>query len=105
MTYTFLTSGSGRTVTLGNQTIVFKRGVPRNFAYQTTLMAYLVQALRALGKEQVGETELTQIRKLIRMEPKQVQLHQDLTLVPVWMRKILSPIMKKGNETGILDKQ
>lgn len=105
MTYTFLTSGSGRTVTLGNQTIVFKRGVPRNFAYQTTLMAYLVQALRALGKEQVGETELAQIRKLIRMEPKQVQLHQDLTLVPVWMRKILSPIMKKGNETGILDKQ
>ncbi len=105
MTYTFLTSGSGRTVSLGNQTIVFKRGVPRNFVYQTPLMAYLVQALRALGKAYIGETELAQIRKLIRMEPKQVQLRQDLTLVPVWMRKILSPMIKKGNETDILDKQ
>ena len=106
MTYTFLTSGSGRTIYLGTQRIVFKRGVPRNFAYQTLLMAYLVQALRTLGKDNVGETELSQIRKLIRMEPEQEKLRQDLMLVPVWMRKILSPIiLKKDNETGPLDKQ
>ena len=97
MNYSFLAVSSGRTIKLGNQTIVFKRGVPRNFAYQTTLMAYLVQAFKALGKDNVGETQLTQIRKLIR---------QDLMLVPVWMRKILSPIiLKKGNETETLDKQ
>ena len=106
MTYTFLTNGSGRTINLGNQTIVFKRGVPRNFAYSTTLMAYLVQALRALGKDNVGEAELSQIRKLIRMEPEQDKLSQDLMMVPVWMRKLLSPIViKKSNETDILDKQ
>ena len=106
MTYTFLTSGSGRTIYLGTQRIVFKRGVPRNFAYQTLLMAYLVQALRTLGKDNVGKTELSQIRKLIRMEPEQEKLRQDLMLVPVWMRKILSPIiLKKDNETGPLDKQ
>lgn len=104
MTYTFLTSGSGRTINLGNQSIVFKRGVPRNFAYQTSLMAYLVQALRALGKDGVGETEIAQIRKLIRMEPNQQKLKEDLAQVPAWMRKILSPIIKK-NETDILDKQ
>jgi hypothetical protein len=69
-------------------------------------MAYLVQALRALGKDNVGETELVQIRKLIRKEPKQDKLRQDLMLVPVWMRKILSPIiLKKDNETDPLDKQ
>ncbi len=106
MTYTFLTSGSGRTIYLGTQRIVFKRGVPRNFAYQTLLMAYLVQALRTLGKDNVGKTELSQIRKLIRMEPEQEKLRQDLMLVPVWMRKILSPIiLKKDNETDPLDKQ
>ena len=106
MTYTFLTNGSSRTINLGNQTIVFKRGVPRNFAYSTTLMAYLVQALRALGKDNVGEAELSQIRKLIRMEPEQDKLSQDLMMVPVWMRKLLSPIViKKSNETDILDKQ
>ena len=106
MTYTFLTNGSGRTINLGTQSMVFKRGVPRNFAYQTILMAYLVQALRALGKDNVGETELVQIRKLIRKEPKQDKLRQDLMLVPVWMRKILSLIIwKKDNETDPLDKQ
>ena len=69
-------------------------------------MAYLVQALKALGKDNVGETELTQIRKLIRKEPEQDKLRQDLMLVPIWMRKILSPIIKKnGNETDTLDKQ
>ena len=105
MTYTFLTNGSGRTINLGNQTIVFKRGVPRNFAYKTTLMAYLVQALRALGKDNVGETELSQIRKLIRMEPEQDKLRQDLMMVPIWMRKMISPIIiKRGNETNTLDK-
>ena len=106
MTYTFLTNGSGRTINLGTQSMVFKRGVPRNFAYQTILMAYLVQALRALGKDNVGETELVQIRKLIRKEPKQDKLRQDLMLVPVWMRKILSPIiLKKDNEADPLDIQ
>lgn len=106
MSYTFLAISSGRTINLGNQTIVFKRGVPRNFAYQTTLMAYLVQALKALGKDNIGETELTQIRKLIRKEPEQDKLRQDLMMVPVWMRKLLSPIiLKKGNETDTLDKQ
>lgn len=106
MNYSFLAVSSGRTIKLGNQTIVFKRGVPRNFAYQTTLMAYLVQALKALGKDNVGETELTQIRKLIRQEPEQDKLRQDLMLVPIWMRKLLSPIiLKKGNETETLDKQ
>jgi hypothetical protein len=69
-------------------------------------MAYLVQALRTLGKDNVGKTELSQIRKLIRMEPEQEKLRQDLMLVPVWMRKILSPIiLKKDNETDPLDKQ
>ena len=102
----FLAVSSGRTIKLGNQTIVFKRGVPRNFAYQTTLMAYLVQALKALGKDNVGETELAQIRKLIRQEPEQDKLRQDLMMVPIWMRKLLSPIMlKKGNEAETLDKQ
>lgn len=106
MNYSFLAVSSGRTIKLGNQTIVFKRGVSRNFAYQTTLMAYLVQALKALGKDNVGETELTQIRKLIRQEPEQDKLRQDLMLVPIWMRKLLSPIiLKKGNETETLDKQ
>ena len=49
--YTYLTSGSGRVLTLGNRTIELKRSVPKNFAFQTVLAALLVQALRTLGQK------------------------------------------------------
>ena len=62
--YTYLTSGSGRVLTLGNRTIELKRSVPKNFAFQTVLAALLVQALRTLGQKNVGNQELSTIRKL-----------------------------------------
>ena len=51
--YTYLTSGSGRVLTLGNRTIELKRSVPKNFVFQTVLAALLVQALRTLGQKNV----------------------------------------------------
>jgi len=59
--YTFLTTGSARNVKLGNRSIVFKRSVPRNFVYKTKLMAYIVQALRALGEKNVDDTILNRL--------------------------------------------
>lgn len=59
--YTYLTSGSGRVLTLGNRTIELKRSVPKNFAFQTVLAALLVQALRTLGQKNVGNQELSTI--------------------------------------------
>ena len=37
--------------------VVLKRGVPKNFCYGTRLISLLVQALKALKKENVGESE------------------------------------------------
>lgn len=95
MNYTFVTNGSARKIKIDNRLLIFKRGVPRNFVYKTRLMAYLVQALKALGKEHVDNEEINQINNLIMKEPDKESLHQDLVLTPAWMRKILSPLIKK----------
>ena len=39
------------------RSVVLKRGVPKNFCYGTRLISLLVQALKALKKENVGESE------------------------------------------------
>lgn len=82
-------------MTLGNRTIELKRSVPKNFAFQTVLAALLVQALRTLGQKNVGNQELSTIRKLVNEEEHKDLFVQDLTLMPVWMRKLITDIIDK----------
>ena len=102
--YTYLTSGSGRVLTLGNRTIELKRSVPKNFAFQTVLAALLVQALRTLGQKNVGNQELSTIRKLVNEEEHKDLFVQDLTLMPVWMRKLITDIIDKNEHYDTLVK-
>lgn len=53
MTHSFLTTGSARTLYLGDRKVILKRAVPRNFAYSTQLIPLLVQALKSLGVRSV----------------------------------------------------
>ena len=57
MNYTYLTTGSQRTVKLTNRQVVLKRGVPKNFWYEPRLIALLVQALKTLKQENVGQED------------------------------------------------
>ena len=102
--YTYLTSGSGRVLTLGNRTIVLKRSVPKNFAFRTMLAALLVQALRTLGQKNVGDQELATIRKLANEETHKDLFIQDLALMPVWMRKLITDIIDKNERYDTLVK-
>lgn len=102
--YTYLTSGSGRTLTLGNRTIVLQRSVPKNFAFKTMLAALLVQALRTLGQKNIGEQELSIIRRLIKEEKYKKLFIEDLDLMPAWMRKMTKNIMNKNDHHDTLDK-
>ena len=58
MNTSFLTSGSSRTLSLGNRTVTLTHGAPKNFAYKGKLMPELVQALRS-----IGENNLTKLPK------------------------------------------
>lgn len=98
--YTYLTTGSERTVKLVNQQVVLKRGVPKNFCYRTSLIAFMVQALKALKQENVGQEELQTIRLLITKEPDKDTLVKDVDMMPVWMKRIIKPMLKYNEDDG-----
>lgn len=93
MNYTYLTTGSERTIKLSNRNVILKRGVPKNFCYSTRLISLLVQALKALKKENVGQEELQTIRQLISKEPDKATLMGDVDMMPAWMKRIVKPIL------------
>lgn len=93
MSYCYLTTGSARKITIDNVKVTFKRSVPKNFSFKTRLVALLVQALRAMGEENVGETESAQIRYLIKQEPDKDALHSDVQMMPEWMKRIVKPML------------
>ncbi len=93
MNYTFLTTGSERTINLSNRKVVLKRGVPKNFCYKTRLISLLVQALKALKKENVGEEELSIIQQLVSKEIDKDSLIKDVDMMPAWMKRIIKPML------------
>ena len=94
MDYTYITTGSERTIKLTNCKIKLKRGVPKNFCYETRLIGLLVQALKALKQENVGDDELRVIRELITKEPDKDALAKDVDMMPAWMKCIVKPMLK-----------
>ena len=93
MNYTFLTTGSERTIIISNRKVVLKRGVPKNFCYRTRLISLLVQALKALKKENIGEGELNIIRQLVSKETDRETLIKDVDMMPAWMKRIIKPML------------
>lgn len=93
MNYTFLTTGSERTIIISNRKVVLKRGVPKNLCYSTRLISLLVQALKALKKGNIGEGELNIIRQLISKETDKETLIKDVDMMPAWMKRIIKPML------------
>ncbi|MBE6309694.1 MAG: hypothetical protein E7080_01390 [Bacteroidales bacterium] len=93
MNYTYLTTGSERTINLSNRKVVFKRGVPKNFCYGTRLISLLVQALKALKKENVGEEEINIIQQLVSKETDKETLVKDVDMMPAWMKRVIKPML------------
>jgi hypothetical protein len=93
MNYTYLTSGSDRKIKLCDRSVILKRGVPKNFCYESRLISLLVQALRSLKKENVGQEEIQTIRQLVSKESDKQTLLKDVDLMPIWMRRIVKPMI------------
>ena len=90
----FLTSGTPRTLKLGNRIVTLKHGVPKNFAYKGELMPELVQALRNIGEENITEEIEKRIAKLLTETPETQTIEHDLQLAPVWIRQIIKRNIK-----------
>ena len=87
--YTFLTTGSGRKLRLGNVTVELRRSVPRNFAFRTKLVSLLVQALKSLGFGNISDSDIHVIRSLFANEQNKRALISDISLMPAWMKSLI----------------
>ena len=98
--YTYLTTGSERTVKLSDRQVILKRGVPKNFCYGTRLAALLVQALKTLKQNNLNQEELQTIQSLIDKEPDKVTLAKDVDKMPAWMKRIVKPMLLTNAKNG-----
>lgn len=93
----FLTSGSSRTLSLGNRTVTLTHGAPKNFAYKGKLMPELVQALRSIGENNITEAVEKRVAQLLNETPEATTIEHDLLLTPVWIRQIIKRNIKKND--------
>ena len=94
----FITSGTPRTLKLGNRTVTLKHGVPRNFAYKGKLMPELVQALRSIGEDNITESVEKRVAQLLSATPETETIEHDLLLAPVWVRQIIKRNLKTNTD-------
>ena len=60
------------------------------------MMPVLVQALKAIGKENLTDEHLGQIRRLLAEHPEEQSWQTDMQLAPAWIRKVVTDIKKEN---------
>lgn len=85
----FLTTGTYRTLKIGERTVLLKNAAPKNFEFKNDIVCMLVQALRSIGKDNVTEAMKAKIPLILAKVPKNKYLDADLRLAPVWIKKTI----------------
>ena len=97
MKMVFLTSGSARKIDLGDMTLIFKRGVPRNFAFQDKTIATLYLALKSIGEKNITEEQLATLKRFLLDYTKEHNISNDMKLMSGWMIKLIKNLLKESN--------
>jgi len=95
MNVVYLTDGSARKIQIGKQTIVFKKTSPKNLSAKNQLSNLIIQGLRAIGKENITQSHILKIKKIIFDSKEMNDLRNDLLHAPVWIQKIVLEIIKE----------
>ncbi len=90
----FLTDGATRKVTIGNQQIQLKQTTPKNMQTAGRISGLVIQALRFLGKSQVDENHVENLRSRLTAPEKQ-QLVKDIRFAPVWIGEIFNDLVRE----------
>ena len=93
MNLSYITTGSTRTIKIGERKISFRHASPKNFAAKGTVIPLLIQGLREIGEDNVSGAENEVIRKFIdkRQDP---YLRDDLLLAPAWIQRIIRKLIQ-----------
>lgn len=102
MIVSYLTTGSSRTVKIGKGAIKFRHAAPRNFAYKGMTVPLIVQALKEIKRENVGNGELSAIFHYLSKAQDEETFTNDILLAPQWIQNIVKPMIKKLKENDTL---
>lgn len=94
MNLSYITTGSTRTINIGERKISFRHASPKNFAAKGTVIPLLIQGMREIGKKDISSTEYDVIKRFIdnRQDP---YIQEDLMFAPVWIQKIIKPLLRQ----------
>lgn len=90
----FLTDGPSRCVKIGRQEIVLKNTTPRNMATAGKKSGIVINALRHLGKSNIGSQHIAYLQKTLTQDDKK-QLERDLVYAPGWLIPHIKAVSKK----------
>lgn len=86
----YLTDATAREINIGNRKIIFKRSVPRNFAYKTEIFPLIVAAMKELGKDGVTDEHISIIKQAIAKCDKPDDIRHDYNISPQWIKQRLA---------------
>ena len=87
----FLTDGPTRKVKIGKRSILLQHTTPRNMATAGRKSSTVIQALRYLGKDQIDDRVLAQLRRQIT-DVDRPMIRRDLRHAPAWIADLLRPL-------------
>lgn len=99
MNIVFFTDASARKINIGKQRIQFKKASAKSLAAIGEISKLVIQALKAIGKDAINETDILKIQTILKQE-KPYHLQHDAAIAPVWMRPILLSFSENARKTA-----
>lgn len=97
--YIYISDGPYRQYDYRNKKILFKHTSNRNITSYSKELSILIQAIRALGKDGIGEEELKKLA--VFAQNIKEDLKRDTLKLPFWIQEILEKIQEINNEKAI----
>ena len=97
--YIYISDGPYRQYDYRNKKILFKHTSNRNITSYSKELSILVQAIRVLGKDGIGEEELKKLA--VFAQNIKEDLKRDTLKLPFWVQEILEKIQEINNEKAI----
>ncbi len=93
----YFTNGRQRTIKAGKSIILLKPAGPRTMAAAGTVSGDVIQALRWMGRRNVGADTVARLKRNLRRTDK-AQLLKGLRHAPAWVADVMRQVAQPGQE-------
>lgn len=93
----YLTDGQSKTFKIGNRTLSFKRVPPRELLPGSEIVILVTQALRWLGKNAVGDIEISRLRRILNEKDRKALL-KETGQMEDWLLEVLKKITEGSKD-------